>query len=30
MINKENCEHDCKHICTGCDRRFCEIKEDET
>lgn len=24
-----NCEEDCKYICTGCDKSFCEIKENE-
>ncbi len=28
-IKSENCEHDCKHVCAGCDRSFCEIKEEE-
>jgi len=22
------CEHDCKHVCTGCDKYFCEIKDE--
>lgn len=28
MKNK-NCEDDCGNVCTGCDRTFCEIKEED-
>ncbi len=28
-MKNEHCENDCKIVCTGCDRYFCEIKEDE-
>jgi hypothetical protein len=28
ILMAEECEHDCKHICIGCDKSFCEIKSE--
>ena len=27
-IHEDNCEDDCTRLCTGCDKTFCQIKED--
>lgn len=27
-MKDDNCEHDCKNVCVGCDRTFCEIKDE--
>lgn len=24
------CEYDCKHVCVGCDKYFCEIKDENS
>lgn len=27
--HNDNCEIDCSYYCTGCDRKFCDIKTEE-
>jgi len=27
-MKDDNCEYDCKHVCVGCDKTFCEIKDE--
>lgn len=29
FYNENNCEDDCKKVCFGCYKRFCDIKEEE-
>lgn len=28
-IHENNCEYDCKYVCMGCEKTFCDIKTEE-